>query len=261
MDSNNIISSDILQSYVLGTATNEEVLAVQQACRKHPELLAEIKAIEEALVRYAEMKAPPVSGIVKEKLFSNLNDKKSISNNSESKIYPINSPGSSKRFYRYAAAAAILLLIASAAFNLFFYNKVTSVTEELFSLKNENEKQQRQLENTKNDLAVLSDPLTKSIQLKSVDTTVNSGATIHWNRSTHQTYLSLAELPAPPEGKQYQLWAIVNGKPVDAGVFDVKAGIQKMKQINGAQAFAVTLENKGGSPVPTLTEMRLLGNV
>jgi hypothetical protein len=36
---------------------------------------------------------------------------------------------------------------------------------------------------------------------------------------------------------------------------------QKMKTITSAQAFAVTIENMGGSVAPTLETMCLLGNV
>jgi anti-sigma-K factor RskA len=67
----------------------------------------------------------------------------------------------------------------------------------------------------------------------------------------------------PPAGKQYQLWAIVDGKPVDAGMIDLNQPIvfQQMKTINSAQAFAVTIENVGGSATPSLETMCLLGNV
>jgi anti-sigma-K factor RskA len=61
-----------------------------------------------------------------------------------------------------------------------------------------------------------------------------------------------------PTGKQYQLWAIVDGKPVDAGMIATKKGIyhiQKMKSFGSVQAFAITLEKAGGSPIPTMDEM------
>ena len=67
----------------------------------------------------------------------------------------------------------------------------------------------------------------------------------------------------PAKDKQYQLWAIIDGKPIDAGMMDIEApgAIHKMKSITGAQAFAVTLEKKGGSANPTMNAMYLMGNV
>ena len=41
-------------------------------------------------------------------------------------------------------------------------------------------------------------------------------AKIFWMKNTGQVYIDPSNLPAVPEGKQYQLWAIVDGKPVDA---------------------------------------------
>ena len=66
-----------------------------------------------------------------------------------------------------------------------------------------------------------------------------------------------SNLPAIPAGMQYQLWGIVDGKPVDAGLIitttaDKKYRIQKMKSFGKSkvEAFAVTLETAGGNPTP-----------
>ena len=72
-------------------------------------------------------------------------------------------------------------------------------------------------------------------------------------------------LPAPPAGKQYQLWALDKGKPVDAGVLAAvtAAGdsLQQMKDIASAQAFAMTIEPRGGSVNPTLSTMTVMGQI
>ena len=41
-----------------------------------------------------------------------------------------------------------------------------------------------------------------------------------WNQQTNQVYLDVQNLPAAPAGKQYQLWGIVDGTPVDMGMLD-----------------------------------------
>lgn len=62
---------------------------------------------------------------------------------------------------------------------------------------------------------------------------------------------------------QYQPCAIIDGKPVDAGVFDGNiAGLLKMKNVGkGASTFAVTVEPRGGKSSPSLETMQVLGNV
>ena len=66
-------------------------------------------------------------------------------------------------------------------------------------------------------------------------------------------------MPSPGDGKQFQLWALVGGKPVDAGVFVTgQEGIQRVKDVMNADIWAVTLEPKGGSLSPTMDQMYLI---
>jgi anti-sigma-K factor RskA len=66
-------------------------------------------------------------------------------------------------------------------------------------------------------------------------------------------------LPQPASDKQYQLWALLNGQPIDLGMIEVKQErlLYRMKNVQNAQAFAITLEPKGGSPAPTSTPIVL----
>ena len=113
-----------------------------------------------------------------------------------------------------------------------------------------------------NQLAFLVSPDSRSVLLKGQPVSPDSKAVVIWNAKTKDVYINVAALPKPPEGKQYQLWALANGQPIDAGVFNVNdTSLQKMKNITDAQAFAVTLEKEGGSPIPTLTALYLMGNL
>ena len=47
---------------------------------------------------------------------------------------------------------------------------------------------------------------------------------VFWNTRTHQVAVQVQSLPPLPADKQYQLWSMVDGKPVDAGVFDATTG-------------------------------------
>ena len=78
-----------------------------------------------------------------------------------------------------------------------------------------------------------------------------SVATVYWSKKSAEVYLLVNSLPKPASDQQYQLWAIVDGKPVSAGVFDMNQADSMLKMTNmpTAQAFAVTLEKAGGSPV------------
>ncbi|MBI1805273.1 MAG: anti-sigma factor [Ignavibacteriae bacterium] len=93
---------------------------------------------------------------------------------------------------------------------------------------------------------------------------------IIWDPIKRVAILHVSNLPPVPENKEYQLWVIRDRKPISAGVFAVrnekdKQNFFKVQSINvpdrtGVNAFAVTLEPRGGVPQPT-GEMYLLGKV
>jgi len=86
-------------------------------------------------------------------------------------------------------------------------------------------------------------------------------ATVYWNKSTSESYLMIQNLKVLSKEQQYQLWAIVDGKPVDMGVFDSGKGLHRMGDVEGtATAFAVTIEPRGGKPAPTMETMQVFGN-
>ncbi|MBA3971077.1 MAG: anti-sigma factor [Bacteroidetes bacterium] len=148
-------------------------------------------------------------------------------------------------------------------------NKLNSAEEQLTELSLEKEKYVRDFETQSasyktmaEEMAVVMQPENKKIMLKGLDAAPQAMAAVYWNQNTKDVYINVSSLPSPSADQQYQLWAIVDGKPIDAGLFDMNStSLHKMKTIEGAQAFAVTLEKKGGSPTPTMTAMYLMGNV
>ena len=119
----------------------------------------------------------------------------------------------------------------------------------------------QQIEQVKQELAIAKNPNYRHITLASTDSTKQQSALVFWNPTSQEVYLEMGLLPTLPSDKQYQLWAIIDGKPSDMGVFETVANLQKMKVAKNVQAFAVTIEPKGGSKEPTLTAMVVLGKV
>jgi anti-sigma-K factor RskA len=124
---------------------------------------------------------------------------------------------------------------------------------------------QAKLLNYENAVSLMKDPLMKVIKLPGIPTSPDpsSMATVYWNTESKNVYLLLNRLPKPLANKQYQLWAIVEGKPVDAGIFNMDEGVSfvRLKTIPKAEAFAITLEKKGGSTVPNMDAMYVMGKV
>ena len=88
-----------------------------------------------------------------------------------------------------------------------------------------------------------------------------SFANVFWNKNSNAVFISVDNLPEPPHGHQYQLWAIKeNEAPIDAGIFDHNNLVQELKVIKGdVIAFAVTLEVEGGTPNATVEKTFVKG--
>ncbi len=91
---------------------------------------------------------------------------------------------------------------------------------------------------------------------------------VFYDPESRAAILQVANLPASPPDKDYQLWVIREGTPVSAGLFSLDVDDQKRyfvledffeEDFEGVDAVAITLEPEGGVPQPT-GDMFLLGS-
>ena len=266
MDINSYIASGILESYVLGPATPEEVVEVEQMAVKYPEIKAELRSIEDALESYAfdHAEAPPVhlKNQIWNRLIADTNttdtavkETKVIDFNSGEEIETmVNKPGGF--FSSYIRIAASLALLGSVLANIYVLTRWNESKENLTAAINENINLQKEAKNNEgmmkpSEVNLLMSPQVKTFKLMGQKVSPNSTVMIALDMRTNTVYLVRPNLPAPPDGMQYQLWALVGGKALDAGVFDLINNTQQLKKVPLPNAFAVTLEKKGGSAVPT----------
>ncbi|AFK03811.1 Anti-sigma-K factor RskA [Emticicia oligotrophica DSM 17448] len=254
------IASGIIESYVLGLASTEEVAEIEQLAMQYPEIKAEIRAIEEALESYAFANAQTPPAHLQDQIWSKIveGNSKVIDFESGQEI-DFNAQRATRisGFYgTYLRIAASVALLGSILANIYLATQWKSTKSNLDLAVNENIKLQKDIKSQEemmsaNEVKLLMDPSVKMSKLVGQKGSENSTVMLAWDTKTNQVYVVRGNLPAPPAGMQYQLWAIIDDKPVDAGVFDIKNNTQQVKKISTAKAFAVTLEKKGGSPVPT----------
>lgn len=135
--------------------------------------------------------------------------------------------------------------------------ELTDIRDRLVALKSENSKHQKELN-------ILSDPKSRFIKMKGMPFAPSASMLVVWNPDKKQLWISKqnADLPVNDKDHQYQLWAISKLKAINLGVFDIRnkdSIMKKMTSIDRATAFAVTLEPRGGSKKPTLTQMVVMG--
>lgn len=264
------ISSGILESYIMGLTTEAENKQVEKYALEYPEIKAELDAIEESLLKMADSMAIKPPAHLKENIFAGIRE--SENGAMPKKVIQMQRQSTAEKTGNaWWAAAAVVLLVVSAAINVLLFTRWKTAERELATINNEKEILANQykidltkLETTSKEMAILKQPGNKMVTLKGSKIAPDAMAMIYWNNSTADVYVNVANLPAPPSGMQYQLWAIVDGKPVDAGMLpvDMETGtLQKMKSFSSAQAFGITLEKKGGSESPTMEALYVIGNV
>jgi anti-sigma-K factor RskA len=265
------ISSGIIESYVLGLADQEEREEFERICAAYPEVKEARDAFEFSLENKLMDHAVLPPSILKNKIFEQITiDPAEVVIGPA--LRPI--PGSTRNprsvWAQWLAAASVLLLMASTALNFYFfsrYREYISKYDEQVTSQNQmaavNLNQQTKLNEYESAFNKMRDPSMALIKMPGTEAHPGSLTTVYWDTRSKDVYLLVNNLPQPSSDKQYQLWALVNGKPVDAGIFDIQEGVSllKMKNIPVAQGFAITLERKGGSPSPTLEQMYVIGKI
>ncbi len=258
------ISSGIVESYVLGLASNEERIEFEQLSETHAELRQAREAFEISLEQHALDNALAPSAGLKQKIWSDINlgqiSAPAVNIRPDNKTQPF-APVRSISFAKFLAAASIILLLGSTLLNFYFYNQYKSSAAQLNELIASNQQMasnsnimQTKLQQYERSFEMIKDTNMAVVAMKGQAVAPQGLTTVYWNKQTKDVYLLINSLPQPAAGKQYQLWAIVDGVPVDAGLLETNAPVAfvKMKNIPKAQAFAITLENTGGNKTPTM---------
>ncbi len=262
MNVQDYIASGIIESCVLGLATDEELHEFNRMCLAHPEVAAARVAFELALEGEAMRHAVSPGAGVKSGIVNTLQGLHAT----PAPVMPIRRSRASS-WLPFLAAAATILLAISVFWNI-------SLTRRNAALEKQRSADATALERTSARLAMLEkdlkmiqqNPAVKMAAMKGLPAAPTAFATVYWDTASHDVYLLANNLPVPASDKQYQLWALLDGKPIDMGVIDNSHFISqeklliKARNVRNAQAFAITLEDKGGNPTPKGT-MYVLGNL
>lgn len=267
MDIQAYIQSGVIESYVLGIANDTEVAELQRLRLGHPAIDAAIAQAEEWLCNTAPQYAVPAADNTKEQLMATLQQEFSTpapaviaTTIPPTRIVPMGA--------RYIAAASLILFMVSAAVNFYLYKKYTKANSDYLALQNDQSKlladnkvYQTRLTDLHNNMKLMAAPGMLKVTMPGIAGKEGNLATVYWDTRNKNVYLIASKLPPAPAGKQYQLWALVDGKPVDAGMLDNCDGLCQLKPVQQAQAFAITLEKAGGSAIPDLTQLYVMGKV
>lgn len=245
------ISSGIVESYVMGLASEAERLEFEQNCVQYPEVAEARTAFELALEEQLLGDATPVpkelKGQIDEKIRSAGLEAADI--NSEEERTPVRSMG----VWKWIAAASLILLAGSVYWAVTTNKKYQDLQAQNKELQNKIQESTVKASDMQDDMDKIRNHPMKTAALKGEDD--RAYAIVYWDTvsTSRDVYLMINNLPQPATDKQYQLWALLDGQPIDLGMIEAKQTrlLYRMKNVQNAQAFAITLEPKGGSEKPT----------
>ena len=249
------ISSGMIESCVLGLASPEENAEFEKLCAQYPEIRTARESFEVLLEKQGMENAIAPPPDLKQKISDAI-----FNAEKESGEIPVKSlsPVRKTNWLRIAAAACVILLAGSLWLN--------------FSLRKENKDLKASLNNSNERMAqieadanmIQGNAASKVAVLTGTSVSPQSYATVYWDTASHDVYLLVNNMPKPPSDQQYQLWALLNGEPIDMGVFEITEKplqVYRMKNAQAAQAFAITMEKKGGNPTPTMDKLYVMGKL
>ncbi len=288
MNTNEYIASGTLEAYALGALPPGERAEVEALVARYPELAAELARIEESLIHLAEAGAVPPPPGLEAAIWQAIQEEHGQEakgpaghavplppaaagsrGDRPARVIPLRGASGAGRWQRAALWAGLLLSLAGNAAlwqsRRAAHGERDFLAQQLADLQQERGLMQQQLVTFRDERAMMTDPGMTRVLMTAVQPGKDMRGALFVAPGGHEAYLALAKMPPPPPGKQYQLWVLKGGKPVDMGVIPdqlVDGGMEKMQlPVEGGEAFAISLEKAGGSPVPTMEQLQVLGKV
>ncbi len=268
---------ELCSAYVLGALDGEELRefenALKNADAEMQQMYVEMKRVVLHLPLTAEEMHP--SPAVKERILNSIrsapvHEDQGIAAKIASLL------GFRNPQFGFAVSFALLMIAAGLGYYSMLLREVIRQRDQnIVSMQNDMSQQQKRFVLLQNEL-VRKQELLNVLQSPKIDVVIMNGLEVNpagygkiiWDPDKKSAILQISNLPAVPNGKDYQLWVIKDKKPISAGVFTVNDPLNESlfkidelvetnkKSIN---AFAITLEPKGGVPQPT-GQMYLLGS-
>ncbi|SDE87697.1 Anti-sigma-K factor rskA [Pricia antarctica] len=234
-----ILDSDLLESYLMGTTSDEETLRAENYIARYPEVRKAYDELQENLETFARLHAIEAPGELKDKIVNRIRKENKIGS----------------RFTKFAIAASFAILVSAGA-SYFFWNQNQSLQKDNTIVSNKvddlQEAMREQLEDVRNQFIVLQNPETKQYKFMGNKKAQELKAVAYVNPVKKLSYLNVSKLPHLPENQCYQMWAEVNGEMVNLGI--IKEADQRLMALpysDNAVGY-ITIEAKGGNDRPTV---------
>ena len=260
MNTKEYIESGIIETCVLGLASETEYREFQALCSRHFEIAEARRAFELTLEEQLMKKAITPPSYLKQQILGSL--KTPGQDETDGKIPKYHAPVRSMNVWKLVAAAYVLILAGTVYWVYHIDRKYQKLISDTIEIANQRDHSSH-LDAIIALKSIVQRPSVKwSIMVEPANES-HCMAHIYWDSVSKNTFLLLNAIPKPLSGKQFQLWALLNDQPVNLGIFDIQKEGQliQMKDIHAANAFYITIEPRGGSIIPNMKATYAVGQL
>ncbi len=252
------IERALLEQYVLGLTTEEESRQIAQYLAQNPALAKEVRESQRMMKDFAmEYDIEPPKKLRRKVLYA-------------VKEPPKNSAKVSPKLNRnWITGIAAIFALGFGLMTFLLYqqqsnlqNQIGTLANKVQQLENKNTQLVRQKAQINQQFTVLKDVNTNQVHLRGSSLSPKALIVVYWNEVDKNAYLNVVDLPEIPANKSLQLWADVAGEMINMGVLETnKKELLKVPYIPNAAALNITLEPKGGSKTPNVSQLYANGKM
>ena len=266
MRKDKFLTSGLLEKYALGLTSTDENDLVINMMKRYPELQNQCDSIYGCMEKFISSQSDTAPVDLKGDTENTIDEYEMEKALKEAMEKP---PSKGIVMSGWSLAAIAASFIGLLAFSGITWSEKNSTQEKMSTLSNNFEKlksdhaqSETQQQAITAQFAFLQDPLTTHIHLQDNDLGKAADALVvaYWNPNKENAYLKILNLPPPPPGKEYHLWADVDKKMVHMGTIKYEMGeMLDIPHMANAASLNLTLEDKGEVNHPNVAELYVNG--
>jgi len=255
------ITSGILEKYVLGMVSEEEVIEVLDMASQHIEIKEEIAAIRKTVKGYILTHQIAVPGNIRAKVLADTSpqqkktNKKAISKTNTNSIGRAakSEPGNWVKTFLVLGLVILGILCTTACYFAYEYmqqlestkGKMVVTSQEVAEFKKKLASEQEYSKGLLAQLAFYRDRNNRIALLKGNRRALGANATIYWNAASKSAFIDVESLPVIVEDKSLVLWAVANGRSNKIGVLvnNPPGERSSLTYVENPKSFYVTEES------------------
>ena len=254
MDLREIRESGLLELYIIGECSQEEIGQVEKAVSEYPELKNDLREIESTLEKYAKIHNTPPSPNLKETLMNKARSEGLFKNKGQK------SPSSTAQINWLN----VLLGLVTVSMGILYVSNLSKLAK----VENEYQRSKILCDSINNESQIqyalidqLQDASNEIIPISATPKYASTEIYLIHNVANRKNFIQVQSLPSITAQQSFQLWSLKpDQSPIPLTVFQGTEGVFiPVSYEDNTATYAITIEPLGGQDSPTLD--KLIGTV